>query len=181
MKTFGIIVGSLVALILVLGLIAPKDFKVRRDIIIDRPQADVYAYVKQLKHQSLWNSWFLKDPKVKMDYKGEDGTVGFIVTWESSLKEVGVGEQEIKNLVDNNRVDTEIRFKIPMEASFDSYVITESVDPAQTRVTMGMHDELAIPMNVMSFLFNKIFGGEDHIIRDMDQSLINLKTQLEQK
>lgn len=181
MKTFGIIVGSLVALVLVLGLLAPKDFKVSRDIIIDRPQSEVYAYVKQLKNQNLWNAWFLKDPKVKMEYQGEDGTIGFVASWESAMKEVGVGEQEIKGLSENTRVDTEIRFKIPMEASFDSYVTTEAVDAGQTRVTMGMHDEMSIPMNVMSFLFNKIFGGEDHIIRDMDQSLINLKTQLEQK
>jgi hypothetical protein len=34
----------------------------------------------------------MMDPNAKMEYKGTDGTVGFISAWDSKIKYVGKGE-----------------------------------------------------------------------------------------
>ena len=44
------------------------------------------------------------DPNIKTDFRGTDGTVGFISAWDSNnIKNVGKGEQEILNMVDGGR------------------------------------------------------------------------------
>jgi hypothetical protein len=39
------------------------------------------------------------DPNMKKTYTGTDAEVGFISAWESTDKNVGVGEQEIKKII----------------------------------------------------------------------------------
>ena len=43
-----------------------------------------------------------------MACKGVDGTKGFIAAWNSQNKNVGKGEQEITNIVENTLIDTEV-------------------------------------------------------------------------
>ena len=48
-------------------------------------------------------------------FTGTDGTVGFISAWESDIKNVGSGEQEILNIVEGERLGYEIRFLKPFK------------------------------------------------------------------
>ena len=48
-------------------------------------------------------------PDRKRDFKGIDGTVGYIYSW-SGDKNAGVGEKEIKNIIEGKRIEMEIRF-----------------------------------------------------------------------
>jgi len=93
------IIGAIVLLILVLGLLAPKGY-------------NVFNYVKYIKNQDHWSPWKSRDPEMKQSFIGEDGTVGFVSKWKGN-KEVGTGEQEIKGIVENERIDSELRFFKP--------------------------------------------------------------------
>ena len=61
-----------------------------------------------VKDHDAWSPWMRKDPSIVKQYRGTDGTVGFVQSW-SGNKEVGVGEQEIKNISEGSRIDYELR------------------------------------------------------------------------
>ena len=159
---------------------APRDLKLERSITIDRPKDQVFSQIKMLRSHEAWNAWSLKDPNMKKDFKGEDGTVGFTSSWVSEDPEVGTAEQEIKTIVEGERFDTEIRFKKPFEAEFLSYLTTSEVVPGKTEVRIGMEDTMEFPMYVISFVVNTCLGQKEKMNKSMDESLANLKKILEQ-
>ncbi|XDD49634.1 SRPBCC family protein [Leptospira sp. WS92.C1] len=179
MKIFLYILGGLVAIVAALGIFAPRDFLLERNIVINRAKDQVFNELKFLKKHEQWNAWSQKDPKMKKEFKGTDGTVGFISSWESENEEVGTAEQEIKSIVEGEKLDTQIRFKKPFEGSFSSYLTTTSVGENQTKVIIGMSDRMSFPINVISFIVNVCFDQQQKIIQNMDDSLKNLKSLLE--
>lgn len=179
MKIILYIVGGLVALIVALAWIAPKDFQLEREIVIHKSKRQVFDHIRYLKNHEQWNAWSKKDPNMKKEFKGVDGTVGFTSAWESNHPEVGTAEQEIKRIIDGERFETQIRFKKPFEASFTSYATTKTVGENQTKVSLGMYDRMSFPMTVISFIVNVCFDQQKKIIGNMDESLKNLKTILE--
>ena len=104
----GLIKKILVILILVFSIVLiaayfmPKNYAVEREITINKPVDTVFNYVKYLKNQNQFSVWANIDPKMKSTFKGVDGTVGAISAWESKVKEVGVGEQEITKIIPNS-------------------------------------------------------------------------------
>ncbi|MBM9499189.1 SRPBCC family protein [Leptospira sp. 201903071] len=179
MKILLYIAGGLVALVVVLALIAPKDFQIEREIVINKPNKQVFDQIKFLKNHEQWNAWSKKDPKMKKEFKGIDGTVGFTSSWESENPEVGTAEEEIVKIVDGEKLETQLRFKKPFEASFTSYITTKAVGENQTKVSLGMFDRMSFPMTVISFILNVCLDQQKEIIDNMDESLKNLKTNLE--
>jgi uncharacterized protein YndB with AHSA1/START domain len=176
MKKLGIALGVLVAIVLILGLVAPKDFSVEREVTIAQPKAVVFSYLKSLKNGAEWNPWAKKDPGIVHEYRGTDGTVGSVVAW-SGNQEVGVGEQEIKNIVEGDRIDFELRFKKPWEGTNTAYLTTESAGDNQTKVRWGMAGKTSFPFNVVCLLMN--LGKR--VEKDFDEGLNNLKRILESK
>lgn len=174
MKKVLLVVLSLVGMILVAGIFAPKDFIVEREVVINKPKDLVFSYVKFLKNGDSWNPWSKRDPNIKKDYQGTDGTVGFVSSWAGN-KEVGVGEQEIKNIVEGEKIESELRFKEPIKDTSFSYLVTESVGEGQTRVKWGMMGKTRFPFNIVCFIMNmpKKLG------HDFDEGLNTLKQILE--
>jgi len=172
-KALYILLGIIAIFILAASLM-PKDYAVEREIIIDKPKAQVFAYLKPLKNQDNWSVWMAKDPNVKKTFKGTDETVGFTSRWDGN-EEVGSGEQEIKKIIEGERIDTELRFIKPFESINDAYMITEAVGPEQTRVKWGFTGVMPIPMNV----FLPFMGMEDSVGKDFSDGLKNLKKILE--
>lgn len=149
-----------------------KDYNIHRDIIINAPQQKVYDYLKQLKNQDNFNKWVMVDPTMKRDFKGTDGTVGFIYGWNGN-KKAGEGEQEIKALEEGKRIETEIRFIRPFAGvSYANTVIT-GISADQTKVTWSNKSVMNYPMNLLLSMIEKMLA------KDMDISLLNLKKILE--
>ncbi|HEX9827280.1 MAG TPA: polyketide cyclase, partial [Flavobacteriaceae bacterium] len=76
------IVLAIMALFLILGLIAPKNYEVNRSIIVNKPLSEVFDYLKYIKNQDDWSPWKKKDPNMKQFFEGTDGEIGFISKWE---------------------------------------------------------------------------------------------------
>src|SRR5690606_19741446 len=109
--TILIILAVIFALPFIIALFVKKDYSVERTIIIDRPKHEVFDYIKYLKNQDNYSKWAMMDTDLKKEFRGTDGTEGFVYAWEG--KKSGRGEQEIKLVTDGERITTEVRFIKP--------------------------------------------------------------------
>lgn len=163
---------------LIIGLFIKDKYNLKREIVINRPANEVFSYLKLLKNTEYFSKWVMIDPQVKKTFKrSEDGTVGAIYTWDSTVKSVGKGQQEITGIVENERIDYEVRFEKPFKNTGQSYLSTESVSEDQTKVTWGFGGKMAYPMNVLLLFINmdKLLSG------DIMEGLENLKKVLEKQ
>lgn len=175
--TILIIILSLLALVLILAMFSPSHWTIKAETIISKSQSDVFNYIKILRNAEHFNKWVMTDPQLRKEYKGVDGTVGFVYCWESDMKQVGKGEQEILNIVASERIDYEIRFIKPFDGVSKSSFILESVAENQTKVTWTFSSSNNYMMKVLHLLLNLKKALE----KDLQISLINLKTVLEKQ
>ncbi|MCA1589449.1 MAG: SRPBCC family protein, partial [Acidobacteria bacterium] len=145
-----VLVLLLIGLVAVGAFVAQTEFKVEREIVVNRPVTEVYSYAKMVRNQNEWGPWAKRDPNLKQEFRGTDGTVGFVSHWKSDNGELGEGEQEITRLIENERVDVELRFKDPMESKNAGYLATEPVGPSQTKVKWGFTGTMPRPLNLMA-------------------------------
>jgi len=171
--TILLVLAVIIALLLIIALFMKRKHFVKREIIINAPLQKVFDFLKLLKNQDQFNKWATADKKNrKEEFKGTDGTVGFIYAW-SGNKSAGVGEKEIMNIVEAKRIETEIRFVKPMRVSANVIFETESLSENQTKVTLINTGTLKYPLNIMIPMAEKNFPKE------MDASLSTLKGILE--
>ncbi len=100
-----IVLSGILALLLLIGLFVKKSYAVKREVIIQKPLTTVFGYIKLLKNQDDFSVWAKLDPDMKKEFKGIDGTPGFLSAWDSQNKNAGKGEQEILKVVEGERVD----------------------------------------------------------------------------
>ena len=174
LKLIAIIFGLFVAFILVAAFIVDNEYRVERSVIIDQPKEVVFDYVRSLKNQDNYSAWAAMDPDMKQEFRGTDGTVGFVSAWEGN-SDVGKGEQEIVNIVEGERIDYELRFIEPFEGKADAYMITEPAAQGQTMVIWGFESQMPRPMNLMLLFMDM----ENLIGADYEAGLANLKAILE--
>lgn len=170
---FGIL--GLVSLVLIIALFVKKEYAVEREITVNKPKVEVFEYVKFLKNQDNYSKWATMDPAMKKGFRGADGKVGFVSAWDSEMKEVGKGEQEITRITDEERIEYELRFMEPFESTDYSYLVTESVNDSMTMVKWGFDGKMKYPMNLMMLFMDM----EGMLGSDLEQGLANLKGILE--
>ena len=96
-----LVLVGIIALLLIIGLFSKKGYVIERSVLINKPKQDVFNYIKLMRNQDYFSKWVMKDPGMKKDFKGTDGTEGFIYAWDSTDKNAGKGEMEIKKVKDN--------------------------------------------------------------------------------
>ena len=172
LKKIILVIAIIIAIPLIIALFVKKEYTVEREVVINKPKQQVFDYVKLLKNQDYYNKWVQMDPNMKKDFRGTDGTVGFVYAWNGN-SDAGEGEQEIKNLKDGDRVDVEIRFKRPMESTAAAPLVTEAIGDKQTKVRWSMQGKSPYPLNFMNLFMDALLG------KDLETSLTNLKGILE--
>jgi len=174
-KRILIVLAGIVALLLIVALFIKKEYGVEKEIVINKPKQQVFDYVKLLKNQDNYSFWAMQDPAMKKSYNGTDGTVGFVSSWES--EKMGTGEQEIKKIAEGERLDFELRFLKPFQATDYAYMTTEPVSDNQTKVKWGFNGKMPYPMNLMLPIMNmeKMLGDQ------LQTGLDNLKSNLEKQ
>lgn len=168
-------IAGIILLILIVAAVSPKDYAVEREITVNKPVTEVFNYVKYLKNQDNYSVWATMDPNMKKTFTGTDGTVGFVSAWESDNDEVGKGEQEIMKIDEGNRIDFELRFIEPFEATDNAYMITKAIAPTITKVKWGFSGSMDYPMNIMLLFMDM----EGILGADLQKGLENLKKELE--
>ncbi len=168
------IVVSIVVLILILSLIAPKTYNVFRTVEIAKSKPEVFQYLKSLKKMDEWSPWAKKDPNMEKRFTGIDGEVGCTSYWNGN-KEVGEGEQEIKNIVNGERIESELRFLKPFKSTSDCYLQVDDANNGNTKVTWGFSGKHKFPMSIMM-----LFMSMDKAVgKDFETGLASLKDNLE--
>jgi len=168
-----IILGGFIALIFIMALVIGKEMNIEHSIVIKKPKQFVFDYVKYVKNHDNFSVWNQMDPDMKKDYRGTDGEVGFVYSWESfKEKNVGKGEQEIIQLKDGESIEFEIRFEKPWENKAKAKMKLENVGN-DTKVTWGFYSQMAYPMNIIKGMFSKMLG------KDLSKGLENLRAVLE--
>jgi hypothetical protein len=172
-----IVAALVIAALLIAALFTQKEYTVVRETNIIKPKQSVFEYIKFLKNQDSFSKWANMDPNMKKEYKGIDGTVGFVSAWDSNDKKVGKGEQEIVKITEGERIDYELRFIKPFAGKAKAHMLTKKIGENETRVIWGIESGMKYPMNLMLLFMNmdKIMGN------DLEVGLANLKKALEKK
>ncbi|WP_100612676.1 SRPBCC family protein [Confluentibacter lentus] len=171
---FAILMIATTLFILVIAI--PKYFNISRNIVINKPANEVFEYLKFIKNQDEWSPWKKKDPEMKQSYTGVDGKIGFIAKWEGN-KDVGSGEQEITRIVENEVIETKLRFYKPWKSESDAYIKIKGLDKYNsTIVTWGFSGK----NKTLSSIFFLLFNMEKAIGEDFEKGLVSLKKMLEE-
>jgi hypothetical protein len=167
-----LVVAAIIALLLIIALFMKREHYVKREIIINAPLKKVFDYLKLLKNQDAFNKHAMTSPDRNREFKGTNGTVGYIYSW-SGDRNAGVGEKEIRDIIEGKRIETEIRFVKPMAAVAQISMETESLSENQTKVHWNNAGILKYPLNILIPMMEK------SVTKDMDISLSTLKHILE--
>ncbi|HET7003004.1 MAG TPA: SRPBCC family protein [Puia sp.] len=173
LTVIGVIIVLLILIFLIVPLFIRNQYQVEKQVLIQRSNLSVFDFVKLLGNQIYYNKWVMMDPDVKRTSTGVDGTVGFISSWDSQVKNVGKGEQEITKIDPGANIDSTVRFEKPFKNTARVSMTTISVTPGQTRVIWKMVGQNKYPMNLMNLIVPGMLG------KDMEESLGNLKNVLE--
>ncbi len=177
LKKIIIAIVSIVLILLIVALFTKNDYAVEREVTINKPKQEVFDYIKYVKNQQNYSKWVMMDPNMKKEFKGTDGAVGFVYSWDSDLKDVGKGEQAIKGITEGEYIDMEIHFIKPFEGRANARMQTEALSENQTKVKWGFKSKMTYPMNIMLLFMNM----DDMVGNDLQTGLNNLKTVLEDK
>ncbi|WP_140939463.1 SRPBCC family protein [Sphingobacterium lumbrici] len=159
---------GLIALVLIIALIIPKNFHAGSEIAINKPRQEVFDYVKLLRNQSNYDNWSRQDPNIQQTYSGTDGTVGFRYVWKSD--KVGEGEQVITRIEEGQQMDTDLFFNGSKDVN-KSILRVEELSPTQSKVIWEIDGKMPYPFNIIGLFFD--------MNKDFDKGLQNLKYILE--
>lgn len=153
LKTILIILAALGMLVVTLGVVGPKSYRVQRSTEMNAKPELVYAYVSNLASMKEWGPWPGMDKDQVGAILGTDGTVGAVWTWDSDT--VGRGSQELVELVENERVRTKLTLPVPIMGASESRG-TYDLEPTATgtRLTWGLEGKNGFLGSAMSVFIN---------------------------
>jgi uncharacterized protein YndB with AHSA1/START domain len=164
---------ALVALLVAIAYVLPREVHVERSITIDAPPSAVYAKVSDFNKFNEWSPWFELDPNTEYTFTGEPGK-GQAMTWKSTKEEVGSGKQTIVDTKTDERVDLELDFGEHGLAK--SSIILVGKD-GKTDVTWTFESDMGMnPIGRWMGLMMDGFIGPDY-----DRGLAKLKSVVEGK
>jgi hypothetical protein len=174
MATAIIVIAVIIGILLISAIIIGTGMSIERSVTVNKPQQQVFGYLKMIRNQDEFSVWNMQDPAMKKEYSGTDGNVGFVYKWDSSTnKNVGAGEQEITKIEEGKNIECEVRFKRPMENTAKVNFTITPVSTDQTLVKWGFQGRMKFPMNLMKPVMTKMMS------RDLQKGLQNLKMVLE--
>ena len=146
-----IIIAIILVIMLILGFVAPKEYKVSREILIDAPSNIVFNHISSLRRMYAWHPMAEKDSVAIFEFKGMEGTVGSQMEWRGNSM-IGTGIREIRNIEVQTRVATVMRYSAPWESRIDDEFILLEED-GQCLVRWSLIGTHPFPFNIrMLFL-----------------------------
>ena len=176
MTLFFYIIIGVITFIAFLHAWSKKQYDLSRTVMVNRPKAEVYAYLRQLRKQPLWMPWFLRDPATVVKFKGEDGKVGATSYWKNNAK-IGEGIQKITKIREGKVMETQLLFLKPYKTIALNYVAVKEVEPERTKMVWGVRGVHKFPASVF-FIFYSLNSA---LGKDLEEGLQNLKKNLERQ
>ncbi len=172
-KIIVIVIVALALLLLILHLLAPKEAKLERSILINASKETVFPYILYFTKRDEWSPWMEMDPNVNTEMTGEDGTLSAVWSWQGN-KKVGKGQQKNTNIVQNESVNTVVTFEEPWQSVADTYLRLEEKEGG-TLVKWGFSSKMSFPATIFGLFmnFDKVVG------KDYEKGLNKLKKLVE--
>jgi hypothetical protein len=161
----------LLGVLLVAGaMLLPATTHVERTIVIERPQAEVFAVLNSFQRFNQWSPWAEYDPDAVYTFEGPSHGVGARMSWVGN-RSVGSGSQTIRESIPYSHIVVALEFN--GDASTASYALAP--DGEATRLTWSFESEHGFnPLSRwMGLLFEKMIGS------DYEDGLAKLKSLLE--
>jgi uncharacterized protein YndB with AHSA1/START domain len=169
------IILGLIALTLLIAALIGTAWNFEKTVAINAPVEKVWTNINSLKVLNKWNPWIAKDPNIKIEYTGNDGTPGACYSWVSAEKNVGEGRQTIVKVTENTELVLRVDFIKPFAGTGNAFVRI-GTEGGTTKATWRIESSTPYPMN-----FIKIFGViEKNMDKDFSAGLEKLKEICEQ-
>jgi len=164
---------GLFGIILIAGLLGPKEVSVEKSITIDQPISQVFEYASDFNHMIKWNPLMEQDPQAKHTISGKSGKPGSRWSWQG--ESVGKGYYEIKEIVPNKKIVSDLKFIKPWESH--SKDIRKFKKTAQgTEVIWIAQSELSYPIERLVGIFM-----DERLGATINKGLENLKDYANQQ
>lgn len=132
LKILGGLLAAIVAIVVIGGVILPKDYRVERSVLVSAPADLAYAQVSNLERWNDWSPWKKMDPSMKVTYGDKKEGVGASYAWDGEA--AGKGELTIKTAEPGKSLTTFVDFGARGQS--DGYWRFEP-SGEETRVTWG--------------------------------------------
>jgi hypothetical protein len=173
LKILGIILLSVLGIIVVLGLIAPKEFKLERSVVIPTNNKEViFKNISTWSEFLKWNPWSSKDPNQKLTYKGTEGELGANYHWQGN-DSVGEGEMTITGITPFEKVDMDLHFIKPFETT-NKTVFSMTPQGEDYKVSWEMSGASPFPFNIVHLFMDM----EKMVGPDFEKGLNTLKEKV---
>ncbi len=81
MKQLALAIGAILAVIIVVGLLLPTTYAVKRSIVIEADSEDIHEFVGDLTKWDLWAPWKEEDPTLVVTYGEKTSGHGASQSW----------------------------------------------------------------------------------------------------
>jgi hypothetical protein len=176
MKTLRKIVIVLAVLLLIITAVGLVFFDshvhAERSIVIDVPRSEMFQMLNTHKTFANWSPWQEKDPEMVVTYSGAESGVGAKYSWNSKVKEVGVGSMEIVE----SYPDTIIRQKLMFSGKGTSdagFIFSTAGTGTKVTWTLDMDAGANPLLRIMGGFMDKMIGP------DFEHGLSKLKAYAE--
>ena len=168
-----IVIVVLVAGVLVVAAMRPREFAVQRSAAIRAAADTIYPLIADFRQWPAWSPWEKLDPEMKRTLSGAPSGPGAAYAWEGSSK-VGAGRMEIKDATPPSSVVIQLDFLRPFEAhNTTEFALAPRGDATEVRWTM--RGPATFVMRLMG-----VFTDMDKMIgKDFEAGLANLRAVAE--
>jgi hypothetical protein len=153
--------GTILAILLLIVLIRPADFRVERSATLAASCASLFERVNNHHKVAEWNPFLKVDPAVRINYAGPESGVGAVCSWEGN-SQVGAGSCTIIESKPNELVRCRMDWKRPMEGTSTVDFIIKPAGDGQSVVTWAMYGRNNFVGRVVSLFMDceKICGPQ---------------------
>ncbi|MES2152290.1 MAG: SRPBCC family protein [Pseudomonadota bacterium] len=173
LKKIAIGLAAIIVIILVMALLQPNSFTVKRSIAIKAPAEKILPLISDFHQWGSWSPWEHLDPAMKRTFSGSTNGNGAIYDW-SGNDDVGSGRMEVIAVT----VPTNVTIKLDFFKPFEANNVTEfTLDTKGDTTTVNWN--MRGPMPFLSKLMCVFVSMDKMIGKDFEKGLANMKTVAE--
>ena len=136
LRFIGVLLLIIIAGVVIMGLVAPKDITSERSVVINAPKERVMAHMFKYENFNSWNPFRDLDTTMVSSVTGTDGTPGAKYEWKGN-DDMGSGEMVTKE-VTGDEMKYDMRFIEPFESEAKGYWRVEEAGKRAKQGDMGL-------------------------------------------
>jgi hypothetical protein len=165
--------AAVIAVLVVVIMTRPDDFRYSRSIVVAAPPAAVFAHINDFHKWDAWSPWAKIDPNCKYVFEGAAAGKGAVFKWAGN-SEVGEGKQEILESREGELIHIKLDFVKPFTASNDTE-FKFAPEGNGTKITWSMYGKSGF----MGRAFGLFVDCEKMVCGDFEKGLASIKSIVE--